>query len=59
MKLTVTCQLCGKVLSVVEKDQVTEQDIQDYESMMSCSTVQSDGVTVDGQSDIQVTKTVD
>jgi hypothetical protein len=58
MKLTVTCQLCGKTLAVVEKDHITDDDIAMYEVSASCDTVQADGITLDGQEDIQATKTV-
>lgn len=66
MKLTITCQTCGKTLSVVEKDQISDSDIAMYEAASNCDTVQStytddDGnlVTVyDSNSNIQATKTV-
>lgn len=66
MKLTITCQTCGKVLSVVEKDQINDSDIAMYEASSNCDTVagtdvDGDGnpITVyDGNSNIQATKTV-
>lgn len=58
MKLTVTCQTCGKILSEIEKDSITDEDLAMYENNASCDTVQSDGVTLDGQQNIQVMKTV-
>ena len=58
MKLTITCQICGKILTKVEKDQISDDDIQMYESACSCDTVQDDGITIDGQTNIQATKTV-
>lgn len=58
MKLTVTCQLCGKILSVIQKDQITNEDIDMYKSSSFCDTLQDDGVTKDGQTNVQVAKTV-
>jgi hypothetical protein len=58
MKLTVTCQICGKVLSIVQKDVIDNDDISMYELSSSCDTLQIDGVTLDGQTDVQATKTV-
>lgn len=49
MKLTVTCQECGGILLVVEKDVITDEDIQMYEDSCSCEK--------DGQDSIQGTKT--
>lgn len=40
MKLTVSCQKCGKILSVVEKDQISNDDIAMYQSNAFCDTVQ-------------------
>jgi len=65
MKLTVTCQTCGKILSVIEKDQITLEDLDMYAQSSSCDTVagtttDDDGnsVTVyDGQTNIQTTMT--
>lgn len=59
MKLIVTCQLCGQILSVIQKDSdFSADDINMYEQACFCDTVQDDGVTIDGQTSIQVTKTV-
>ena len=59
MKLTISCQTCGKILSTVEKpENFSSDDINMYEQSVSCDTLQADGVTQDGQSAIQVTKTV-
>lgn len=69
MKLTVTCQSCGKLLSVVEKDQISQEDIEQYRTSSYCDTVKGtaevdDGMggtmtilVSDGQDDIQITKT--
>jgi hypothetical protein len=65
MNLTVTCQTCGKVLTVVQKDQVSQQDISDYQANSFCDTVQGTGtdgdgnpITIyDGTSNIQATMT--
>lgn len=65
MKLTVTCQTCGKILSVVEKDNFSNEDISMYQQSVSCDTLQGvgeddDGNPVniyDGNSNIQTTKT--
>ncbi len=67
MKLTVTCQTCGKILSVVSKDQVSQQDIIDYQTNSYCNTVAGESVDADGnpiivydgQSNIQATMTKD
>lgn len=64
MKLTVSCQVCGKILTIVEKDSFTDDDVNMYEQSVSCDTVQGtttddDGniITVyDGQSNIQASK---
>lgn len=37
MLLTVSCQICGKILCVVDKDSVSQQDINDYTLGSSCS----------------------
>lgn len=36
MKLTVICQTCGKKLSVVEKDQISQEDINMYTNNSTC-----------------------
>jgi hypothetical protein len=67
MNLTVTCQTCGKILSVVQKDQISQDDITSYEQNSFCNTVQGTGtdddgnpITIyDGQTNIQATMTVD
>lgn len=38
MKLTVTCRICGKILSEVEKDSISDIDIDSYEASSSCET---------------------
>lgn len=66
MKLTITCQTCNKILTVVEKDNFSQSDIDMYEASLSCDTVQKssfddDGnpvVVYDGSDNIQATKTV-
>lgn len=62
MKLSVSCQICGKVLCIIEKDNITDDDVNLYETTCSCDTVQgvdADGNLIyDGQSNIQATKTV-
>jgi hypothetical protein len=59
MKLSITCQNCGKLLASIEKDEdFNSSDIDMYKQSVSCSTLQSDGTTLDGQDSIQVTKTV-
>jgi len=37
MKLTVVCRKCGKILSMIEKDQIDDADMDLYESTSSCS----------------------
>lgn len=64
MKLTVSCQICGKILAVIEKDNFTSDDVNMYEQSSSCDTVQGTDVdedgnaftVYDGQSSIQATK---
>ncbi len=66
MKLTVTCQTCGSILAIVQKSQVTSDDISLYEEMSYCTTVAGQGtddsgnpITLyDGNSNIQATMTV-
>lgn len=66
MKLTITCQVCGKVLCIIEKDQISDADIAMYQAGSYCDTVvdtitDEDGNTVtlfDAQTSIQATKTV-
>lgn len=36
MKLTVVCKKCGRVISIVEKDDIQDADIQLYTSTSSC-----------------------
>lgn len=36
MKLTVSCQICGRILSICEKDQITQDDMNSYSSNSSC-----------------------
>jgi hypothetical protein len=55
MKLTVTCQICGTILTVIQKNTVTAEDIAEYEANTSCDVV-TNGVQ-DGQQDIQATMT--
>lgn len=50
MKLLVTCQTCGKTLSIVEKDFVTNEDVELYQATSSCED--------DGPDNIVVSKTV-
>ncbi len=56
MRLTTSCQICGTILSVIEKYQITSDDINEYESNSYCNIV-TNGV-VDGQQDIQATMTL-
>lgn len=66
MKLTVTCQTCGKILSIAEKDNFSDEDIGMYEQNVSCDTLQGttvddEGNTVnvyDGSANIQASKTI-
>lgn len=58
MKLTVSCQLCGLTLVEVQKDSFSQDDINNYEESCYCNTLQSDGITQDGQTAIIVSKTV-
>jgi hypothetical protein len=66
MKLTVSCQTCGKVLAVIDKDQVTSDDVNMYEQSSSCDTIASESfdengnpiIVYDGNSNIQATMTV-
>lgn len=65
MKLTITCQICGKILTEIEKDQISDDDVNMYGQASFCDTVQGEGLDddgnpitlYDGQSNIQVTKT--
>lgn len=36
MKITVSCKTCGKILSMAEKDQVSDADLDMYESSSRC-----------------------
>jgi hypothetical protein len=36
MKITVSCQKCGRVLAVAEKDVVTQDDLNMYMASCSC-----------------------
>lgn len=64
MRLTISCQVCGKILSIIEKDQITDNDVSTYISTNSCdtvsgSTIDEDENTIilyDGQTNIQATK---
>lgn len=59
MRLNISCQICGKILATIEKPEAfTQDDIDMYETSVSCDTVQEDGITLDGQTDIQATKMV-
>lgn len=66
MKLTITCQICGKILTIIEKDQVSDEDVNLYSQSSSCDTIQGAGVDgygnpitlYDGQANIQATKTL-
>ncbi len=66
MKLTISCQICGKILSIAEKDAFTDEDINMYQQSLSCDTLQSVGVdddgnpvnVYDGNERVQVSKTV-
>jgi hypothetical protein len=57
MKLTVACQICGQILAVVTKPQVTQDDINEYEENCSCDTV-TNGVE-DSQQNIQAMVTAE
>jgi len=59
MKLTVSCQICGTILSEIEKQQISDDDVQMYEQASFCNVLGPDGVTPDGQTNIQATKTND
>lgn len=64
MKLTISCQTCGKILSIIEKDSFTDDDVSMYQQSSYCDTVSGEGsdddgntITLyDGQSNIQTTK---
>lgn len=36
MKLTISCQECGKILSLVEKPEITQDDLDLYKYNCSC-----------------------
>jgi hypothetical protein len=36
MKLAITCQICGRTISSVEKYQITQDDINNYSNNSSC-----------------------
>lgn len=36
MKLRVSCQICGRILSQVEKDEISQSDMNDYIANSSC-----------------------
>lgn len=38
MKITVSCQKCGKILALAEKDLVTQDDLNMYMSTCVCDT---------------------
>jgi hypothetical protein len=52
MKLTITCQTCGKILSVIEKDQITQDDIMRYEAGSFCDTVSGTENILDDQNNV-------
>jgi len=45
MEMQVKCNVCGKILAIVDKPQITDEDKSMYSQTVSCD--------VDGQSDIQ------
>jgi len=57
MKLTVACQICGQVLAVAVKSQITQEDIEEYQANCSCETVTND--VQDGQQSIQAMVTAE
>jgi len=59
MQLKVSCQICGQVLMTAENNNFSQDDINMYEQACWCTTLQSDGVTQDGQSGLVISKTVD
>lgn len=36
MKLTVSCQICGRILAISEKDDFSDSEISMYENSCSC-----------------------
>jgi hypothetical protein len=46
MKLTVTCRVCGEIITIVEKECIHKEDINEYQANCSCD--------ADGQANIQV-----
>lgn len=36
MKLKVTCKICGRTLTSVDKDSVSESDLDEYQKASSC-----------------------
>jgi hypothetical protein len=36
MKLTVSCQICGRIIAVAEKDNFSADDINMYQNQSSC-----------------------
>ncbi len=50
MKLTVFCQICNSVLVTVNKDLITNEDIDEYENSCFCNTVQGTSIDANGNS---------
>lgn len=36
MKLTVSCQICGRIMAIAEKDDFKDEDISIYEESSAC-----------------------
>jgi hypothetical protein len=36
MKLSITCQTCGRTISIIEKDSISQDDIDNYSTSSSC-----------------------
>lgn len=66
MKLTISCQTCGKILMIAEKDNFSDEDISMYKQSSSCDTlvienaIDEDGNVIniyDGTANVIATKT--
>ena len=63
MKLTTICKKCGKIISTVEKDQISDSDLAEYESNSVCATDGPFPAVMydpgDGSDPVEVTPAVD
>jgi len=57
-KMTISCQMCGKILAIIEKPEISGQDLYEAVGMFSCE--DDNQQTMDnGQPNIVATRTRD